>query len=103
MGGLSPLHHAARQGNLAAVRALLDGGVRFTISTDGPEMLRSYLRDELAFLMRHEILSLDEVRRVIEIGSEATFLDRAPVIESSVSRRDGAGNGRAVIPVEVGG
>ena len=30
-------------------------------------------------------------------------LDRAPVIESSVSRRDGVGNGRAVIPVEVGG
>jgi ankyrin repeat protein len=26
MGGLTPLHHAARQGNLAAVRALVDGG-----------------------------------------------------------------------------
>ena len=51
------------------VRALVDGGVRFTVSTDGPEMLRSYLRDELAMLMRHEILSLDEVRAAIEIGS----------------------------------
>jgi hypothetical protein len=66
-------------------------------------MLRSYLRDELALLLRHEILSLDEVRRAIEVGREATFLDRAPVIESSVNRRDGAGNGHAAIPVEVGG
>ncbi|MGZ8512602.1 MAG: adenosine deaminase family protein, partial [Candidatus Limnocylindria bacterium] len=29
------------------VRALIDHRVRFTISTDGPEMLRTYLRDEL--------------------------------------------------------
>ena len=84
------------------VRALVDGGVRFTVSTDGPEMLRSYLRDELAMLMRHEILSLDEVRRAIETGERATFLDRAPVIETSVAGREPAGNGHAPIPVEVG-
>jgi len=68
------------------IRALIDHGVRFTVSTDGPEMLRSYLRDELALLMRHEILSLDEVRHVIEVAEQATFLDRAAVIESSLSR-----------------
>ena len=84
------------------VRTLLGEGVRFTISTDGPEMLRSYLRDELAMLMRHEILSLDEVRRAIETGERATFLDRAPVIETSVSGRESGGNGHAPIPVEVG-
>jgi adenosine deaminase len=84
------------------VRALVDHGVRFTVSTDGPEMLRSYLRDELTMLMRHEILTLDEVRRVMEIGEEASFLDRAPVIESSVSGREGLGNGHAALPVEVG-
>jgi adenosine deaminase len=84
------------------VRALVDGDVRFTVSTDGPEMLRSYLRDELAMLMRHEILSLDEVRRAIETGERATFLDRAPVIETSVSGREPGGNGHAPIPVEVG-
>jgi adenosine deaminase len=76
------------------VRALIDNGVRFTISTDGPEMLRSYLRDEFAMLMRHEILSLDEVHAAIEVAHEASFLDRAPVIESSM--------GRAAIAVEVG-
>jgi adenosine deaminase len=84
------------------VRALVDGDVRFTVSTDGPEMLRSYLRDELAMLMRLEILSLDEVRRAIETGGEATFLDRVPAIETSVSGREPAGNGHAPIPVEVG-
>jgi adenosine deaminase len=84
------------------VRALVDGGVSFTISTDGPEMLRSYLRDELAMLMRHEILSLDEVRTAIETGERASFLDRAPAIETSVSGRETGGNGHAPIPVEVG-
>jgi adenosine deaminase len=84
------------------IRALVGDGVRFTISTDGPEMLRSYLRDELAMLMRHDILSLDEVRRAIETGERASFLDRAPVIETSVSGRETGGNGHAPIPVEVG-
>ena len=84
------------------IRALVDGGVSFTISTDGPEMLRSYLRDELAMLMRHEILSLDEVRKAIETGERASFLDRAPVIETSVSGRGSGGDGHAPIPVEVG-
>ena len=81
------------------VRALLDHGVRFTVSTDGPEMLRSYLRDELQLLLRQEVLSLAEVETAIRIGSEASFLDRAPTIESSVTGRDGGGNGRAAIPV----
>ncbi|MGH2444883.1 MAG: adenosine deaminase family protein [Candidatus Limnocylindria bacterium] len=84
------------------IRSFIDHGVRFTISTDGPEMLKSYLRDELAFLMRNEILSLEEVERVIEVAAEASFLDRVPTIESSVTSRDGAGNGHAAIPVEVG-
>jgi adenosine deaminase len=84
------------------VRALVDGGVRFTVSTDGPEMLRTYLRDELAMLMRQEILSNEEVRGAIETGERASFLDRAPVMETSVAGRDGGGNGHAPIPVEVG-
>jgi hypothetical protein len=65
-------------------------------------MLRSYLRDELAMLMRHDVLSLAEVRTAIETGERATFLDRAPVIETSVSGREPGGNGHAPIPVEVG-
>jgi adenosine deaminase len=81
------------------IRSFVDHDVRFTVSTDGPEMLRSYLRDELLMLLRHEILSLDEVQRAIRIGFEATFLDRVPTIDSSVRGRDGAGNGRATLPI----
>jgi adenosine deaminase len=84
------------------VRALIDHDVRFTISTDGPEMLRSYLRDELVMLLRHEILSLDEVERAIRVATEASFLDRAPIIDSSVRGRDKAGNGRAAMPIGAG-
>lgn len=86
------------------VRALIEHDVRFTVSTDGPEMLRTFIRDEIALLLRHDILSLEEATRAIEIGHEATFLDRAPVIESSVTRRrfgrSDAGSDRAAIPVE---
>jgi adenosine deaminase len=83
------------------VRALTDHGVRFTISTDGPEMLRSYLRDEFNLLMRHDILSLEQVQRAIEVAEQASFLDRAPTIERSVGSRADAGRGDAPIPVEV--
>jgi adenosine deaminase len=83
------------------VRTLVDHQVRFTISTDGPEMLRSYLRAEIQLLLRNEILSVAEAERVIDVGTHATFLDRAPVIDSSVTAQRGS-NGRAVIPVEVG-
>ena len=34
--------------------------IRFTINTDGPEMLKTYIRDELATLGRLGILTLDE-------------------------------------------
>jgi adenosine deaminase len=80
------------------IRALVDHDVRFTISTDGPEMLRSYLRDELLLLMRNEILSVDEVHGVVEAGRRASFLDRAPTIDTSVT----GSNGRAPIPVGAG-
>src|SRR5918999_984305 len=93
-------------GSLAEVRHILrrlvEHDVRFTISTDGPEMLRSYLRDEINLLLRHDILSLDEVQAAIEVGRQATFLDRVPVIASSVATRSPASNGRAEMPVEVG-
>jgi len=57
------------------LRSLIDNEVPFTISTDGPEMLRSHLRDEMAMLMRKEIMSLDEVDRAIATAHRASFLD----------------------------
>ena len=65
-------------------------------------MLRTYLRDELNLLMRHGILSMDEVQRAIEIGAGASFLDRAPTIETSVASRPETRSIDAAIPVEVG-
>ncbi len=84
------------------LRTLVEHDVAFTISTDGPEMLRSTLRSELNLLLRHRILSLDEVRRAIEAGERASFLDRAPLIETSVAGRGDARSATAAIPVEVG-
>jgi adenosine deaminase len=49
-------------------------GVRFTINTDGPEMLRTYMRDELATLGRLGILSVEEQEQVVEWAHEASFV-----------------------------
>jgi hypothetical protein len=66
-------------------------------------MLRTYLRDELNLLLRDDILSMDEVLRAIEVGGMASFLDRAPTIETSVGGRSDAASTDAVMTVEVGG
>src|SRR3954469_22408978 len=46
--------------------------VRFTINTDGPEMLKTYIRDELATLGRMGILSVDEQRQVVATSLQAS-------------------------------
>ena len=83
------------------MRALVDHEVRFALSTDGPEMLRSYLRDEIAMLLRREILSLEEVERAIATARDASFVDRAPVPGGARPRTDGRDNGHAAIALEV--
>ena len=49
-------------------------GVRYTINTDGPEMLRTYIRDELATLGRLGILSLEEQEQSAEWARQASFV-----------------------------
>ena len=83
------------------MRALVDHEVPFALSTDGPEMLRSYLRDEIAMLLRREILSLEEVERAIATARDASFVDRAPVPGGARSVADGRDNGHAAIALEV--
>jgi adenosine deaminase len=61
------------------LRTLVDEHVPFALSTDGPEMLRSYLRDEVALVLRHGVLSMDEVERALETARRTTFVARAPV------------------------
>jgi adenosine deaminase len=88
----------------AIMRSLVDNGIRFALSTDGPEMLRSYLRDEIALLLRHEILSLEEVQAALATASQASFIGRAPVPERAPNgggEGNGQGSNHAAIALEV--
>jgi adenosine deaminase len=83
------------------LRRLVAHDVRIALSTDGPEMLRAYLRDEIATVLRHDILTFDEVRRSLETAREATFVDRAPVPGGLRAEPGGRRDGSAAIAVEV--
>jgi len=60
-------------------RAFVDNGVPFTIATDGPEMMRTHLRDELDLLLRIGALDADELRAANARGHEAAFVGRRAV------------------------
>jgi len=83
------------------VRSLVEHGVRFSISTDGPEMLRSHLRDELALLLRREILSADEVALAIETARAASFLGTMPGAGDAFAERGEPADRLAPIALEV--
>jgi adenosine deaminase len=55
-------------------RTFVDNGVRFTIATDGPEMMRTHLHDELELLLRIGALTQDELDDVNARGHEASFV-----------------------------
>jgi adenosine deaminase len=57
------------------LRTFVDRGVAFTIATDGPEMMRTHLRDELELLVRLGALHGEEMRRVNGRGHEAAFVN----------------------------
>ena len=57
-------------------RAFVDHGVPFTIATDGPEMMRTHLRDEFELLLRIGALDEAEARAANERGHEASFIGR---------------------------
>ena len=54
--------------------------VRYTINTDGPEMLKTYIRDEMASLARHGILSVEQQERAAAWAREASFVDGADAV-----------------------
>src|SRR5438552_14988767 len=63
------------------LRSFVEHGVGFTIATDGPEMMRTHLRDELELLRRIGALGQDELEEANRRGHEASFLAvREPVI-----------------------
>ncbi len=55
-------------------RAFVEAGVAFTIATDGPEMMRTHLRDELELLERIGALTADELVQANARGHAASFL-----------------------------
>jgi adenosine deaminase len=55
-------------------RAFVDAGVPFTIATDGPEMMRTHLRDELELLERIGALTADELAEAGARGHEVSFV-----------------------------
>ncbi len=57
-------------------RTLLEHGVPFTIATDGPEMMRTHLRDEFELLTRIGALTDDEAEAANERGHEISFVGR---------------------------
>jgi adenosine deaminase len=55
-------------------RRFADAGVAFTIATDGPEMMRTHLRDEFELLLRIGALDERELREANRRAHEASFV-----------------------------
>jgi Adenosine deaminase len=55
-------------------RTFVDNGVLFTIATDGPEMMRTHLRDEFDLLLRIGALTQEELDEANTRGHEASFV-----------------------------
>jgi adenosine deaminase len=60
-------------------RAFVEAGVAFTIATDGPEMMRTHLRDEFDLLLRIGALDEDELAEANRRGHESSFMHGRPV------------------------
>jgi adenosine deaminase len=58
------------------VSLFVDRDVPFTIATDGPEMMRTHLRDELELLLTIGALGPNTLREVNARGHEAAFVRR---------------------------
>jgi adenosine deaminase len=56
------------------LRTFAEHGVRFTIATDGPQMMRTHLRDELELLLRIDALDEEELAEANRRGHEASFI-----------------------------
>ncbi len=57
-------------------RTFVEHGVPFTIATDGPEMMRTHLRDEFELLLRVGALDEDEARAANARGHAVSFIGR---------------------------
>ena len=67
-------------------RAFVEHGVPFTIATDGPEMMRTHLRDEFELLERIGALSANELAEANRRGHESSFVQAEAARSPSPSR-----------------
>jgi adenosine deaminase len=58
------------------LRRFVEHDIAFTIATDGPEMMRTHLREELALLQRIGALDEDEIAQANARGHAASFVGR---------------------------
>src|SRR5438552_12671134 len=63
------------------IRRFVESGVAFTIATDGPEMMRTHLRDEFELVLELGALDEEELREANARGHESSFVrkERTPV------------------------
>jgi adenosine deaminase len=61
----------------------VEHGVLFTIATDGPEMMRTHLRDEFDLLLRIGALSREELAEANARGHDASFVGGPHVGETN--------------------
>jgi len=64
-------------------RTFSEHEVPFTIATDGPEMMRTHLRDEFELLLRVGALDEDELRAANARAHEAAFVGRSELARSA--------------------
>ena len=57
--------------------------ISFTINTDGPEMLKTYIRDEMATLGRLGILSVEDQEQAAHTSLAASFVPNVSDVETS--------------------
>jgi adenosine deaminase len=62
-------------------RAFTDHEVPFTIATDGPEMMRTHLRDEFELLLRIGALDEERLSEANRRGHEVSFVPPEPMVQ----------------------
>jgi adenosine deaminase len=56
------------------IRTFLKHGVQFTINTDGPELLQTAIKDEIAILLDNEIVTTREMEQIISNSFKYSFI-----------------------------
>ncbi|MDZ4229847.1 MAG: adenosine deaminase, partial [Candidatus Veblenbacteria bacterium] len=49
-------------------------GIKFTINTDGPYLLRTNMKKELELLLEHKVLTEAELKQAMQVAREASFI-----------------------------